>query len=660
MIIVIIMIIEITTMSLKKPLTTLRFALAGLISLIMLTPAIAADGPAMILHMLDYIRVDYPATVNSGQVVDINEYKEMQEFSTQVAVMAQRLENSPGKVALLKDSEQLQQAVEQRLDPQKINTLVQAISSNIVTNYSVSTAPRRPPPLAMGQQLFQQECANCHGANGDGNGPQAAQLDPPPINFHEISRQRERSVWGLYSAITQGVEGTAMPGFSQLSEEQRWALAFHIASYPFNDTERQAGKVLWQNTPSVKRWFGDLATVSQITPAVAEQRFGRPGTELLAYLRSAPEALASNQGALVTSREKLLVSLDLYRQGDHKQAYQQALSAYLDGFELGEAALRNAAPDLTGEIEQGMLRYREKIRTGAPLQELENLHTDLLTMLNKASDSLAESHMSTSTGFVSAFVILLREGLEAILLLAAIGSVLIKTGRRDALPYLHAGWIAALGFGGVTWVVSTYVFTISGAGRELTEGLTALLACVVLLYVGFWLHDKTHTDRWREFIDGRIRTALQGRTLWFLSFIAFVAVYREVFETVLFYQALWLQAEPEVHSSLWSGIAAAAGSLVVLGWLLLRTSIRLPLKLFFRINAAILFVLAVAFAGHGVAGLQEAGWLSVDLVSFPSVDLLGIYPTTETLVAQLAVVLLVGFIFLRGHPPGREEANKHA
>lgn len=647
-------------MSLKKPFTALRLAMAGLLSILIITPAIAADGPAMILHMLDYIRVDYPATVNKGQIVDINEYREMQEFSGQVVSMVQQLEITPGKNALLQDSDQLRQAVEQRLDPHNVNILVQAMSSTIATNYAVSTAPRRPPPLDMGQQLFQQECATCHGVNGDGNGPQAAQLDPPPINFQDRGRQRERSVWGLYSAITQGVEGTAMPGFSQLSEEQRWALAFHVASYPFTDTERQAGEALWRNTPSVKRWIADLATVSQLTPAAVEERFGKQGSELLAYLRSAPEALSSNQGALASSREKLIASLDLYRQGEQKQAYQQALSAYLDGFELGEAALRNAAPDLTDEIEQDMLRYREKMRTGAPLQELESLHADLLTKLNKASDSLAESHMSASAGFVSAFVILLREGLEAILLLAAIASVLIKTGRRDTLPYLHAGWIAALGFGGVTWIVSTYVFTISGAGRELTEGLTALIACAVLLYVGFWLHDKTHTKRWREFVDGRIRSALQGRTLWFLTFIAFVAVYREVFETVLFYQALWLQAEPEVHSSLWSGITAAAASLVILGWLLLRTSIRLPLKLFFRINAAILFVLAVAFAGHGVAGLQEAGWLSIDLVSFPSVDLLGIYPTTETLVAQLAVVLLVGFIFLRGHIPGRKEVNKHA
>jgi high-affinity iron transporter len=644
-------------MHLTKQYYYLRNTLAALITLFMLSPAIAAEGPAMLLHMLDYIRVDYPATVNNRQVIDIEEYTEMQEFSTQVIVLTGQLDNSQDKALLLQEGRQLQSAIEQRLPPGKINALVQSMSERIATNYPVTITPRRTPPLAVGERLYQQECASCHGVNGDGNGPLAAQLNPPPINFQEMSRQRERSVWGLYSAITQGVEGTAMPAFDALSEEQRWALAFHVANYPFRGTLRSAGQALWQENPAAREWIPDLASVSKLTPAEAEERFGMQGAELLAYLRSAPQAVSTTQGALVTARVMLENSLESYRLGNRQQAYQQSLSAYLDGFELGESALNNVAPQATRTIEQAMLGYREKIRAGAPLHEIEALHAGLLADLDKAISTLAESHMSASAGFFSAFVILLREGLEAILLLAAMAAVLIKSGRRDALPYLHAGWVAALGFGSVTWAVSNYLFTISGAGRELTEGLTALLACVVLLYVGFWLHDKTQAKRWREFVDGRIRTALQGRSLWVLTFIAFVAVYREVFETVLFYQALWLQAETGVHSFLWSGIAAAAVSLVALGWLLLRTSVRLPLKLVFRINAAVLFVLAVAFAGHGVSSLQEAGWLSIGLINFPSFDLLGIYPTLETLGAQLVVITVVGLIFLRGRIHGRQEAN---
>lgn len=614
--------------------------------LLLLPLSAAADGPAMILHMLDYIRVDYPATVSAGKVIDRGEYAEMQEFSTQVVTLTRGLEKRDATPQLIDRATQLQAAIGKRSEPARIETLVRELSQQLGTSYAVSVSPRLPPSISRGAELYGENCASCHGTRGAGDGPQAARLTPPPINFHDMTRQKERSTWGLYSAITQGVEGTAMPAFGNMSKEERWALAFYVAAIPFSEIQSASGRELWENTP-VQGWIPDLATLVALTPAEARQRFGDDGVKLLAYLRSNPDAVASGRGALYTARELLAASLSKYRAGQPQQAYQLALSAYLDGFELGEASLSSVAPALSKEIEQRMLGYREMLRDETPLTQVEAHYGQLLGKLEQASAALRENTMTASMGFVSAYVILLREGLEAILLLAAIAAVLIKLGRRDTLPYLHAGWIGALVMGGATWAASNYLFTISGAGRELTEGLTALLACAVVLYVGFWLHDKTHANRWREFVDGKVRSALEGKTLWVLTFIAFLAVYREVFETVLFYQALWMQAEPGSDSSLWSGILTAAFSLLALGWIILRSSIRLPLKLVFRINAAILFILAVVFAGHGVAGLQEAGWLPIDLIAMPSLDLLGIYPTLETLGAQLLVVALVSLIFFR-------------
>src|SRR4030095_1027657 len=128
----------------------------------------------------------------------------------------------------------------------------------------------------------------------------------------------------------------------------------------------------------------------------------------------------------------------------------------------------------------------------------------------------------------------LGAGLEPLLGGAAIGALLVKTGRRDALPYVHAGWIGALALGGVTWVTASYVVTVSGAGREVTEGVTALVAAVMLLYVGFWMHRHAHAARWKTFLEGRVQAALSGRTLWTLASISLLAGYREAFETVVF------------------------------------------------------------------------------------------------------------------------------
>jgi len=197
----------------------------------------------------------------------------------------------------------------------------------------------------------------------------------------------------------------------------------------------------------------------------------------------------------------------------------------------------------------------------------------------------------------------------------------------------------ALLLGVATWVAATYVVDVSGASRELTEGITALFAAAVLLYVGFWLHDKLHAQRWKEFIETRVHGALNQGTVWSIALVAFVAVYREVFETVLFYQALWLQAGGDGRHMVVMGFLSAAAVLVVLSWLIFKFSVRLPLRLFFGINSVLLYVLAVVFAGKGVAALQEAGKLPVSPIDFPTIDVLGIYPNLQALGLQLLLIL---------------------
>ena len=130
---------------------------------------------------------------------------------------------------------------------------------------------------------------------------------------------------------------------------------------------------------------------------------------------------------------------------------------------------------------------------------------------------------------MSAFVILVREGLEAILIVAAIVALLIKANRRDSLPWVHVGWIGALILGGLTWVLASYVINISGATREVTEGVTALIAAAILLYVGFWMHSKSYARQWQDYLARRLQGALSGRTMGALALVSFLAVYREAF-----------------------------------------------------------------------------------------------------------------------------------
>jgi high-affinity iron transporter len=266
------------------------------------------------------------------------------------------------------------------------------------------------------------------------------------------------------------------------------------------------------------------------------------------------------------------------------------------------------------------------------------LHTDLLTALDRVETVLAAGNLDAKLAFASAFFILLREGLEAVLVLAAMFAFLGKAGRREAYRYLHIGWAGALAAGVATWAVAAYAIAISGATRELSEGFIALLAAGILFYMGFWLHDKSHADRWQAYINQHLGS-MGGRSLWLLAFLAFIAVYREVFETILFFQALWLQTTPAGQSMVLVGALCGALALALVSWGLLRLSTRLPLGVFFGASAFLMYLLAIVFAGKGIVALQEAGTLPISSVAFPRVDLLGIYPTVQSLAAQAVLVI---------------------
>src|SRR5690606_17361242 len=149
---------------------------------------------------------------------------------------------------------------------------------------------------------------------------------------------------------------------------------------------------------------------------------------------------------------------------------------------------------------------------------------------------------------------------------------------------------------------------ISGASRELTEGVAALFAAGVLLFVGIWMHGKSQAGAWQQYVRDKLSHALSKRSAWFLALLAFVVVYREVFETILFYAALWSQG---AHDAIVAGAGVAVLLLVAITWAMLRYSRRLPITQFFAVSALLVAVLTVVLAGKGIAALQEAGMLGI-------------------------------------------------
>jgi high-affinity iron transporter len=603
--------------------------------------------PRQTWQMLDYIAVDYAGAVHGGRIVAPGEYAEMQEFAGTVRTQLSGLPASSKQPALLAQADQLVTAVAAKAEPTEVATLARRLADDLLASYPIGAVPASPPEPSRAVALYAQQCAACHGPSGHGDGPAAASLDPPPIAFTDAARAAQRTPLALYEVISQGVPGTGMASFAGLSEADRWALAFYVGSLAYSPQARTEGEALWRQNADAHARIPTLEALTRTGEAdLAATLSANQAHAIVAYLRSRPQAVneaVAGAGPLALARQRLADSQRAYAVGDTTHATTLALSAYLDGVEPIEPTLatRNAA--LLREIETAMARYRTQLGRGTARADVAAQATQINALFDRAEVVLQDSHTDTTTAFLGSFTILVREGLEALLIVIGMIAFLRKAERREVLPYVHAGWVGALLAGAATWAVATYLVDISGANREVTEGVSALFAAAVLLSVGIWMHQKSLAGRWQQYLHAKLSAALTRRSAIFLFVLAFVAVYREVFETILFYIAMWSE---QASGAILAGLAAGSVVLAAVAYWMLRVSKRLPIGRFFSISSILIAVLAVILVGKGVAALQEAGWVPQALVQAPRIEWLGMYPSWQSLLAQVAVaaIAVIGFM----------------
>ncbi|HYO52499.1 FTR1 family protein [Archangium sp.] len=599
-----------------------------LLSLLLAAPLAAANEGASegrtwhrLVGILQYLQADYPMAVESKSDFELAEQRSFIAEATEAAG-----DLGPRGEVFLKRLREIKARVDKAEDPEGVSRDCGALVEDLVLAGGLARSPRNPPDLARGAQVFQQNCVACHGPDGRAQVSIAETMEPRPANFHDPDVMAGLTPYKAFNTVGFGVPGTAMPSFPDLSEEERWAVAFYVF------TLRQPA--CEGNPPR--------ASLEKLANSTDPELVQAHGQENLACLRRKMPDVDEERG-LLTARDHVEQALKLGATGNSLGARNALLDAYLNGLEPVEVTLRARSPELVLKLEKAFLDTRLAAERKSP--HLQDEGRILLSLLDEARRG-----SGTTAGFVSVLwltlLILLREGFEATVIIAALLAMLRK---MQATPYarvVHAGWVSALGVGAIAFIFGRHL--LGGANRELLEGVAALAAVAMLLYAALWLNARANMSRFMGELREKMQGALGRGSAVGLFAIAFSAALRESVETAIFLQGLALDSASGVA---W-GCAVGAVALTVLVLFINRVGYKLPMKTLFKASTVLLVVTAIILLGKGLRALQEVGMVPLKPLPLFTFELLGIFPDAMTFIPQLvltAIPLVLLVIKRRGN-----------
>lgn len=346
--------------------------------------------------------------------------------------------------------------------------------------------------------------------------------------------------------------------------------------------------------------------------------------------------------------QRIQQAIVLYQQGDAKKAMLSVQNTYFDVFENSgmENKIGSRDSNFKAELEGYFTRLVSLMKAGQG-DKLQDQAVGLSQNLAKAVEMLQGGEQSDWSMFLYSLLIILREGLEALLIVAAIVAYMVKNNHHDKLPVIRQSVYVALAASVVTAFIFQLIFENSGQNRELLEGFTMIIAVFMLFSMSYWLLSKVEAQNWKHYLEGKLSTALTTGSLFGLWVTSFLAIYREGAETVLFYYALIGDAKSAVSLAyLFAGFVSGAILLAICYFIMRYSVVKLPLKPFFMFTGSFMYVMAFVFAGKSVLELIEGKLFEPTLVAgVPQISWLGVYPYVETLVPQAILILAAIFAF---------------
>ena len=335
---------------------------------------------------------------------------------------------------------------------------------------------------------------------------------------------------------------------------------------------------------------------------------------------------------------------NIYFMKDSEAAKDRVNNAYFGFYEkhgVERAVMSYISGKRGTDTEYQFAKIKRLMSQGAPNKVVRTEIDVILKMLHEDANELDGKKESGWSVFFASFIIIFREGLEAILVIAAISAYLVRSDNKPMLKVVYLSSLFAV-FASVLAAIALHTIVgLSGANQEIMEGAAMLLATVVLFFISNWMLSKSESKAWKNYVEGKVQSAVSTGSSFALGFAAFLAVFREGAETIIFYQAMLADAKDHMDM-VWYGLGVGTIVLTLVFIVIRFGSVKLPLKPFFICTSALMYLMAIAFAGGGVKELQEADIISVTPVDFVhSVEVLGIYPTVETLVPQLVMLVVV-------------------
>ncbi|MGI9011223.1 MAG: FTR1 family protein [Nitrososphaeraceae archaeon] len=356
--------------------------------------------------------------------------------------------------------------------------------------------------------------------------------------------------------------------------------------------------------------------------------------------------------------------LNLYKDNKYDEALLVSRSAYLDSYENIELPLRPIDPDFTLDMEIKFAELRNMI-------EQRSKYENIVKKIGEIQKGLDESErlisgigtIAPGIAFSSSFSIIFREGLESALIIGAIITYLEASRNERFKKHVYYGIILAAGATALTWIIAEFFIGLSGASRELIEAIAGISAVAVLFWVSFWVLNKIETKKWIEFVKSKVWKATTTGSVMVFVLLSFFTVYREGFETVLFYQAMLSYAK---HMELFVILGMIIGLAVIIGvaFLVRKLGKKLPLRVLFGLTMGIGAYMSITFLGNAIREFQEVGYITTTHLFgiIPRLDvnlatMTGIHPTLETVVAQLILlsVYLVGSAYILVIQPRRKK-----